>query len=667
MTPELNRLILIHIHVLLQLLEHGPTHGLKSLSADTKFRDADLTPPAKLSEKKGRKRVISSSTVVTLATSNTTKATQCRRKTHRRSKLLQVRPKTASVGIQCLLLADTEQAVSGTIYEDVSEQEEPTCDNESDDSAARFSDYIISTGDSTESSDEDTADNTSSRTQQGTASSNPTPDKEEKFIVFESKLLDLFHVCSVCCAEITGAISKRLGTLVHVQQKCSSCGYVRNWNSQPYLGTMPSGNILLSGAVLFSGSMISKVLRLFNIMNICCYARSTFYRHQALYLEPLVITEWHANQEDQFSALSGMDGDLILSGDCRSDSPGHCAKYGSYSVMEQRTNKVLDIQLVQSNDEVPNSNWCELEGLKRSLRHIENNNLAVDTLITDRHRQNAKWMRENKPNIKHFFDTWHLSKNIGHKLDAIAKQKECEDVALWKPSIINHLYWCAGSTPDADSELIIAKWESVMYHMQDLHDDHPNPLFPKCAHAVLDEEGRNKEWLERNTKATKLLEETLMKKSLTKDIGKMSPTYQTSSLEAYHSLVLHFVPKHTGFSYLGMMCRLFLAGMHYNENSDRLQRVGTDGKLQYNIRFPKFKHSGATVRVVKTAPTCQYATRLMHRLVSEYSRSPLELRNSIVNIQASVPPPLAQSYDHPDKEEAVAAHVSRYNRPDTQL
>ena len=79
--------------------------------------------------------------------------------------------------------------------------------------------------------------------------------------------------------------------------------------------------------------------------------------------------------------ISGMDADFILSGYCRSDSPGHCAKYGSYSVMEQRTNKVLDIQLVQSN-KVPNSNWCELEGLKRSSRHRENNNLVVDTLIT---------------------------------------------------------------------------------------------------------------------------------------------------------------------------------------------------------------------------------------------------------------------------------------------
>ena len=107
----------------------------------------------------------------------------------------------------------------------------------------------------------------------------------------------------------------------------------------------------------------------------------SFYRHKALYLEPLVITDWHANQQHQFSTLNGMDSGLILSRDCRSDSPGHCVKYGSYSVMEQRTNKVLDIQLVQSN-EVPNSNWCELEGLNRSLRQIEDSNLVVGTLIT---------------------------------------------------------------------------------------------------------------------------------------------------------------------------------------------------------------------------------------------------------------------------------------------
>lgn len=31
----------------------------------------------------------------------------------------------------------------------------------------------------------------------------------------------------------------------------------------------------------------------------------------------------------------------------RSDSPGHCAKYGTYSLIEERLNKVVDLQLVQ--------------------------------------------------------------------------------------------------------------------------------------------------------------------------------------------------------------------------------------------------------------------------------------------------------------------------------
>ena len=38
---------------------------------------------------------------------------------------------------------------------------------------------------------------------------------------------------------------------------------------------------------------------------------------------------------------------LVLAGDGRCDSPGHCAKYGSYSLMEQRFDKVLRTELVQ--------------------------------------------------------------------------------------------------------------------------------------------------------------------------------------------------------------------------------------------------------------------------------------------------------------------------------
>ena len=38
---------------------------------------------------------------------------------------------------------------------------------------------------------------------------------------------------------------------------------------------------------------------------------------------------------------------LILAGDGRADSPGHSAKYGSYTVIELTCNKVVDFKLVQ--------------------------------------------------------------------------------------------------------------------------------------------------------------------------------------------------------------------------------------------------------------------------------------------------------------------------------
>ena len=40
--------------------------------------------------------------------------------------------------------------------------------------------------------------------------------------------------------------------------------------------------------------------------------------------------------------LSKLEGG-VLSGDGKSDSPGHSAKYAAFTVIEQTTNKVLDI------------------------------------------------------------------------------------------------------------------------------------------------------------------------------------------------------------------------------------------------------------------------------------------------------------------------------------
>lgn len=45
--------------------------------------------------------------------------------------------------------------------------------------------------------------------------------------------------------------------------------------------------------------------------------------------------------------IQSRKGPLIIGGDGRADSPGHSAKYGTYSVLYLRSGKVMDVQLVQ--------------------------------------------------------------------------------------------------------------------------------------------------------------------------------------------------------------------------------------------------------------------------------------------------------------------------------
>ena len=35
---------------------------------------------------------------------------------------------------------------------------------------------------------------------------------------------------------------------------------------------------------------------------------------------------------------------------------------------------------------------------------------------------------------------------------------------------------------DGNEELAVAKWDSLMPHLQNIHKNHPNVKFPKCTH-----------------------------------------------------------------------------------------------------------------------------------------------------------------------------------------
>lgn len=52
----------------------------------------------------------------------------------------------------------------------------------------------------------------------------------------------------------------------------------------------------------------------------------------------------------------------------------------------------------------------EKEGLKRSITFLENKDLKIGKMVTDRHVQIRKWLKDEKPDIAHFFDIWHIAK-----------------------------------------------------------------------------------------------------------------------------------------------------------------------------------------------------------------------------------------------------------------
>ena len=103
----------------------------------------------------------------------------------------------------------------------------------------------------------------------------------------------------------------------------------------------------------------------------------------------------------------------MLAGDGRADSPGHSAKYGTYTMMNVDTDKIADFEVVQVMD-VKNSNAMEKQGFIDTLSRIKSD-CEVLGISTDRHLQIKKYMREEHPQKIHQIDPWHLSKSITKK------------------------------------------------------------------------------------------------------------------------------------------------------------------------------------------------------------------------------------------------------------
>ena len=183
------------------------------------------------------------------------------------------------------------------------------------------------------------------------------PHKQRTFIVFESALMLLFSMCAYCRSRCTNITKTVKGSFLRISHYCNSCGYHFIWESQPHVGGVPAGNILMSAAILYAGVILAKALRIFRVLKCAAITMKTFFRHQTYYLQPAVNHIWEQQQSALLEKMTKDKKKLIVGGDGRSDSPGHSTKYGTYSLLELTCNKIIDFKLVQVWDTNSENNY----------------------------------------------------------------------------------------------------------------------------------------------------------------------------------------------------------------------------------------------------------------------------------------------------------------------
>jgi len=171
--------------------------------------------------------------------------------------------------------------------------------------------------------------------------------EERKFIVFESKMKELFarYVrCPNCGKNVQAAKLTTKGSVATID--CHGCcEQTVHWQTQPFVRSMGAGNLLLSAGILFTGNDFSNFASIAKATNLQIFSQRNFTSTQKKYLFPVVNKNFKEHQEEVLNDVRNTE--VVAGGDGRCDSPAHSAKYGTYSIVDTNNSKVLDFLLVQ--------------------------------------------------------------------------------------------------------------------------------------------------------------------------------------------------------------------------------------------------------------------------------------------------------------------------------
>lgn len=336
------------------------------------------------------------------------------------------------------------------------------------------------------------------------------------FVVFLTNLMELFNLCHHhgCGKPLVQEPELRVsGFALTVATICTE-GHHYRWESQQRIGDLYAGNLLIPSAVFIMGGSFTTFLEICKLVRLACLSIRECNNIQRCFLIPEVKLMWSNHLKSVLGAIGNKP--LQLSGDGRCDSPGHCATYGTYTLLDSTSHLIVAQKTVRVTD-VKNSYWLEVTGLKQCINGLTENGCNVETLATDRHPSITKIMRENYADVDHQYDLWHIVKGIKKQLLAAKKPL----LTQWVRSIANHLYYCA-MTSEGNGEILVEKWLSILHHITNEHRWVTGNHITKCDHPEysLEEQAKTK-WLSKISSDFKILQDVVMNKKLLKDLPKV--------------------------------------------------------------------------------------------------------------------------------------------------
>lgn len=481
---------------------------------------------------------------------------------------------------------------------------------------------------------------------------------DQPFLIYYNQLLNLAtaNIQKTCSHKGCGLgveIKKEVvASALYLKWICPDGHTLYRWCSQPILNRgVHIGDLMLTASTVLSGSNFQKISMFAKFLHLPILSKSTFYKMQRQYVVPSVDEHWINHQNAVLEEFRGVD--LVVLGDGRMDSPGHSAQYCSYTFMEYTTKKILCIITLDKRFTEKKSTNLKKACFIKGLGFLIEKGMKIIEVVTDAHVQISSLMKKNYPDIKHSFDVWHGTKNLGKKIIKAGQEKKNKGLLDWTKDVVNH-YWYTAQTCTTKEDFV-GMWIGVLHHVVNVHSwILPYSSSNKCEHGPLTS-AREKGWLEKDSPAHVSLRSIVLDKRLLNNIPYYLNCRSTAELENFQNLILMYASKRHSYTPPAYRCRNLLAALDHNGHIDREVMTNKDGSIRYQRVFQK-KSSRWSVTTCKEPKQYSYVPEMMRKIILKRLDDAIGMNQKMVLEQddprrvsshlAPIPPPPTQQIVH---------------------